>query len=687
MIELGEISLLTALITSIYSLIVSFWGGFKENQLLAKSGQNAMFATFGLLSLASVILMRAFLTNDYSIQYVYSYSNADLATFYKVSAFWGGQKGSLLLWGWMLSMFATIVILQNRKHNQRLIPYVVGVLAITVVLFCWLMVGATPVFERMAAIPPDGYGLNPMLQNPGMVFHPPSLYIGFVGFTIPYSFAMAALIRRQIGDVWIRSTRRWLIFAWFFLTMGNLLGANWAYVELGWGGYWAWDPVENASFMPWLVGTAYLHSVMIQEKKDMLKIWNVTLITITYALTIFGTFITRSGLIASVHSFGETTVGMYFGIFLIIIIVFSTYMIVSRRDLLRSKNKLDSIVSRESSFLFNNLMLLGAAFAVFWGTTFPMISEAVRGVKITVGPPFFNTVMIPISGGLLLLTGLCPLLAWRKATMSNLKKNFMVPLGVSLIVGVILAALGVRHLIAWLFFALCAFVTATILMELIRGSSARMFRSKENPVKALYKLISRNKRRYGGYIIHIGVVCMFIGFSGNAFNEKKEASLRPGESMTINDYTLTYYGYEVSNPKPSKEEVVANLLVEKDGKKIGFLRPEKNFYMNFNQPNSEVAIRSTMKEDIYAIFASLSSNGKATFQIHINPLVKWLWVGGMIMGIGTIIAMWPDRRERKRFEARHAETVTGHDVLTGNEAVPAYGKSGPVPGKAYSPDS
>ena len=657
MANLGEISLLIAFITSIYSMIVSFWGGFKENQLLVKSGQNAMFATFGLLTVASAILMRAFVTDDFSIQYVYSYSSADLAAFYKTSAFWAGQKGSLLLWGWMLSMFASIVILQNRRHNQRLIPHVVGVLAITVVLFCWLMVGATPVFERMGAIPPDGYGLNPMLQNPGMVFHPPALYLGFVGFTIPYAFAMAALIRRQIGDVWIRSTRRWLIFAWFFLTMGNLMGANWAYVELGWGGYWAWDPVENASFMPWLVGTAYLHSVMIQEKKDMLKIWNVTLITITYALTIFGTFITRSGLIASVHSFGETTVGMYFGVFLIIIIIFSTYMIISRRGLLRSENKLDSMVSRESSFLFNNLMLLGAAFAVFWGTTFPMISEAVRGVKITVGPPFFNTVMIPIAAGLLLLTGLCPLLAWNKATMSNLKKNFMVPFGAALTVGVILVALGITQIIAWLFFVLCAFVTTTILMELIRGSSARIYRSRENPVKALYNLVSRNKRRYGGYVIHTGVICMCIGFTGGAFNEKIEASLSPGESMTINDYKLTYYGYETSRPRPSKEEVVANLLVEKDGKKIGFLRPEKNFYENFNQPNSEVAIHSTMKEDIYAIFAALTANGKATFQIHVNPLVKWLWIGGMIMGIGTIIAMWPDSRERKRFEARHAETA------------------------------
>jgi cytochrome c-type biogenesis protein CcmF len=550
-------------------------------------------------------------------------------------------------------------------------------------LFCGLMVFATPVFERLPSIPPDGYGLNPMLQNPGMVFHPPSLYVGFVGFTIPYAFAMAALISRQIGDVWIRSTRRWLIFAWFFLTMGNLLGANWAYVELGWGGYWAWDPVENASFMPWLVGTAYLHSVMIQEKKDMLKVWNVSLISITFALTIFGTFITRSGLISSVHSFGETTVGYYFMVFLIAIITFSTYMIVSRRELLRSKNRLDSMVSRESSFLFNNLILLGAAFAVFWGTTFPMISEAVRGVKITVGPPFFNTVMIPIAAGLLLLTGLCPLLAWRKATMANLKKNFIFPLAALLVVGGVLFALGVRQILPLLFFALCAFVTATILSEMIRGSGARMMRSKEHPVKAVSNLVWRNKRRYGGYMIHIGVVCMFLGFAGNAFNEQKEAVLKPGESMTIGDYTLTYYGYEVHNPNPSKEEVVANLLVEKNGEKLGFLMPERNFYKNFNQPNSEVAIRSTMKEDLYAIFASLTADGRAAFKIHVNPLVKWLWIGGMIMGIGTIIVMWPDARERKRFKARHAATA---GIPPAAVPVPGYGKSGPVPERAYSPD-
>ena len=683
MIELGEITLTFAFITTIYAVVTSFWGGYKENQLLIRSGQNALFATFGLLSVASVVLVNAFMTDDFSIQYVYSYSSIDLASFYKASAFWAGQKGSLLLWGWMLSGFGTIAILQNRKHNQRLIPYVTGILAFTTLLFSGLMIFITPVFELLKTIPPDGYGLNPMLQNPGMVFHPPSLYVGFVGFTIPYAFAMAALISRQLGDVWISSTRRWLIFAWFFLTMGNLLGANWAYVELGWGGYWAWDPVENASFMPWLVGTAYLHSVMIQEKKNMLKVWNVSLITITFALTIFGTFITRSGLISSVHAFGETTLGYYFLAFLIVTIAFSSYLIYSRRGLLRSENKLDSMVSRESSFLFNNLLLLGAAFAVFWGTTFPMISEAVRGVKITVGPPFFNTVMIPIAMGLVLLTGLCPLLAWRKATMANLKKNFMFPFAVAVAAGIVLAAIGVRQIMPWIFLVLCSFVTATILSELVRGSVARMAKSSENPVFAFKNLVWRNKRRYGGYMIHIGVVFMFVAFSGNAFNVQKEATLARGESMTIKDYTITYYGYTVNRPKPTKEELIANLLVEKDGKKIGFLQPEKNFYTNFNQPNSEVAIHSTMKEDLYAIFASLTSDGRASFKIHVNPLVKWLWVGGMIMGIGTIVVMWPDVRERKRFEARHA-------AETGLTPAPlpaaGYGKSGPIPGKAYSPD-
>ncbi len=665
MIEIGELSLALAFAISIYATVVSFWGGRANNDVLVRSGQNAYFAMLGLFTLASVVLLYELVMRNFTVEYVYNYSSRDLAMFYTISAFWAGQKGSLLLWAWMLSLFGTIAILQNRKKNRHIMPYVTGILSASLIHFSSLMIFASPVFERMTLIPPDGHGLNPMLQNPGMIFHPPTLYIGFVGFAIPFAFAMAALMRRQEGDVWIRSTRRWTIFSWFFLLMGNLLGANWAYVELGWGGYWAWDPVENASFMPWLVGTAYLHSVMIQEKKNMLKFWNVSLVAVTFCLTMFGTFITRSGLIASVHSFGASTVGTQFGFFLAIVVVFSVTLIAMRRDMLQSENQLDSILSRESSFLFNNLILLGAAFAVMWGTTFPMISEAVRGVKITVGPPFFNIVMVPIGLFLLILTGLCPLIAWRKASLDNLKKNFLLPFLASVLGGAAMVALGMRDIMAWLFFVASVFVLATIVMEFVRGVGSRTSGGKENVISGTYNLVARNKRRYGGYIIHAGMVAMFVGFTGNVWNQSVEASVKPGQQVKIGNYTLTYKGTEYTKPKPSVEKYAATLLLEQGGDKLGYLRPEKNIYHNLDQlsdempmPNSEVAIRSTLKEDLYVIFASLNDDQTASVKVLINPLVIWLWIGGFIMGVGTLIAMWPDKREKKLLDAALAQTTT-----------------------------
>ncbi|MBF0170114.1 MAG: heme lyase CcmF/NrfE family subunit [Nitrospinae bacterium] len=658
--EIGEFSLLLALGASLYAIVTPVIGDRTGSAAMVKSGEHALLAVFGLLSLASACLLYALFANDFSLDYVYSYTNRDLHPVYRLTAFWAGQKGSLLLWGWMLAFFGAVVILQNREMNRALMPYVTSVIAATLALFGFLCVFATPVFERMPMLPDDGYGLNPMLENPGMIFHPPTLYVGFVAFTIPFAFALAALIQRQLGDSWIRTTRRWTIFAWLFLTIGNILGANWAYVELGWGGYWAWDPVENASFMPWLTGTAYLHSVMIQEKKDMLRTWNMVLVTLTFLLTIFGTFITRSGLISSVHSFGESTVGVYFGVFLIVTILVATYYIVTRLALLKSPYRLDSMLSREASFLFNNLILIGAAFTVFWGTLFPMISELIRGEKITVGPPFFNQVMIPIGLALLALTGICPLIAWRKASVANFKKNFLAPAAVTVVAAVAIGAAGVTAFMPWLALTLCSFVGATITIEIWRGVSARAAGGKENYWQAFLSLFWRNKRRYGGYVVHIGVILTFVGFTGAAFNQETEATLFPGDKLTIDDYALTYYNFEWKRDVETKEEATATLLVERDGEKIGWVRPERNtHYMKsirgemMPQPTSEVAIRTTYEEDLYVIFAALNEDGSATFKVHINPLVKWFWLGGVVMTLGGILAIWPDRRERERFMARH----------------------------------
>ncbi len=658
--EIGEFSLILALGATLYATVAPIVGDKAGVAAMVKSGEYALLAAFGLLSLASFCLLYALFGNDFSLDYVYSYTNRDLHPVYRITAFWAGQKGSLLLWAWMLSFFTVFVVLQNREMNRNLMPYVTAIIGATLSLFGFLMVFASPVFARMPVLPDDGYGLNPMLENPGMIFHPPTLYVGFVAFTIPFAFGLAALVQRQLGDTWIRTTRRWTIFAWLFLTIGNILGANWAYVELGWGGYWAWDPVENASFMPWLTGTAYLHSVMIQEKKDMLRTWNMVLVALTFILTIFGTFITRSGLISSVHSFGESTVGVYFGVFLILTILVSTYFIVTRLSLLKSPYKLDSMLSREASFLFNNLILIGAAFTVFWGTLFPMISELVRGEKITVGPPFFNTVMVPIGLALLVLTGICPLIAWRKASIANFKKNFLAPASVTIVAAVVIGAAGVTSFMPWLSLTLCSFVAATIGIEIVRGVTARAAGGKENYWQAFLNLFWRNKRRYGGYIVHVGVILTFVGFTGAAFNQETEATLFPGDTLTIDDYALTYYNFEWKREVETKEEATATLLVKRAGKEIGWVRPERNtHYMKsirgemMPQPTSEVAIHTTYEEDLYVIFAALNEDGSATFKVHINPLVKWLWGGGVVMTLGGIMAIWPDRREKERFMARH----------------------------------
>lgn len=657
MTTIGQFSLLIAFALSIYIIAACWVAARSGNERLLASAENSVYTLTGLLILSSAALIYAFVNHDFSIQYVANYSNRDLSLFYTISAFWAGQKGSLLLWSIVLSFFSSIVSIQNRHKNRELIPYVMIVLHLVLVFFIFIMNYSTNPFEKSFEVPEDGHGLNPMLQNPAMMFHPPTLYLGYVGFTVPFAFAMAALITGKLSDVWIRTTRKWTLLSWFFLGMGNLLGAQWAYVELGWGGFWAWDPVENASFMPWLVGTAYLHSVMIQEKKDMLKVWNMALILLTFSLTIFGTFITRSGLIQSVHAFDETTLGYYFLVFLFATIIFSTYYIIKRLPLLKSKNELDSFVSRESSFLFNNLFLVGIAFATLWGTLFPIISEAVRGVKITVGPPFYNQVNAPIGLALLFLMGVCPLISWRKATLTNLKKNFLIPFSISVAAGALLyPSIGKGHFMAWLTFSVSIFVLLTIVVEFYRGTKARSQIAGEGPFISFFTLITRNKRRYGGYIVHIGIVLMFIGIAGSSsYVTEVQQSVKVGESITIKDYELTYRGLTEVNPNPSQVSVVANLTVKQNGKFIWDAKPQKDFYKSASQqPSTEVDIRSTLKEDLYVILAAYDDENGATFKVLINPLTKWLWIGGVIVGFGTLICMWPDMREKRRMMARYS---------------------------------
>src|SRR5215468_2700380 len=541
MIELGPLAINLVLVLAAYAVVMSLLGVWRGRRDFVASAEHAVLAVWAAVLVAVAALLHALVVHDFRLEYVAAYSSSTLPLYYTVAALWGGQKGSLLWWLLILTSISAVVVLQNRHKNRDLMPYVMAVLMSVALFFSALLVFITPPFELLPVAAKEGRDLNPLLQNYWMTIHPPSLYMGFVGMSVPFAFAMAALATGKLGDVWIRTTRRWTLFAWFFLSLGNLFGALWAYEVLGWGGYWAWDPVENAAFMPWLTGTAFLHSVMIQEKKNMLKVWNMVLVILTFSLTIFGTFLTRSGVISSVHSFTQSGLGPFFLGFLAVILTVSIALLVWRLPLLRSENELDSLVSRESAFLFNNLILVGIAFAVFWGTVFPVISEWVRGVKITVGPPFFNRVNAPLGLALLFLMGVGPVIAWRRASWSHLKKNFMWPVITGLAAGVTCLVLGGETFWAVLAFSLIGFVLATIVAEFARGARARQAMVGESIPVALARLTAKNRRRYGGYIIHVGIVMIFIAITGTSlFRQERQVTVNQGDSFQIGGYTLRY---------------------------------------------------------------------------------------------------------------------------------------------------
>jgi len=644
MIEIGYYSILIALFLSAYCGLALLIGLKGRRAEVIASAENAALAVSVFLTLASAAMIYALITRNFQIEYVARYTSRSLSLLYTLTAFYAGQEGSLLFWSWCLSLFTALVIFQNKHKNRELMPYVLLVLTAVIFFFTFLMIFATSPFKTLNFRPLDGQGLNPLLQNPGMIFHPPALLIGYVGFTVPFAFAMAALITGKLGSTWIKTTRKWTLTAWAFLTAGNLLGMEWAYVELGWGGYWAWDPVENASFMPWILATAYLHSVMIQEKRDMLKVWNMVLIILTFLMTIFGTFITRSGLIASVHSFGDSTLGWFFLFFLLLALVGSLGLLLFRLPHLKSRNQLDSLLSRESSFLINNLLFVGIAFTVLWGTLFPIISEAIRGTKMTVGPPFYNAVVAPVGLALLLLTGFCPMIAWRKTTLKKFVAKLWLPLILSCFGAAGLYLYGIRSAYALLTFTFCIFVTINLFLEFYTGTRTRHAVFAENYAKAFWNLVVKNKRRYGGHIVHFGVVLIFMAFAGSVFNIAKQVSLEKGQSVKIKNYTLRFDAL-TNYPTASKEKVVATLTVLNDEHPVGIVSPEKNLFRGQNQPTTEVAIHTNFKEDLYVILAGFEKD-LATFRILVNPLVVWLWIGGSIMVIGIIIIVLPERRKK-----------------------------------------
>ena len=645
--QFGSLCILFALLAATWAVVASSLGGLTRSRTLVRSGERSSFAVTGSLVAASVCLAYLFLQDRFDVEYVASYSSRAMPTLYKITAFWGGHAGSLLLWILVLSGFSAIALATHRNQNRALMPYVNTTLSAITLFFLILLNFTSNPFDLLGFLPADGKGLNPQLQTPLMAIHPPTLYLGYVGVSVPFAFAMAALISGRVGDVWIRTTRRWTIFSWLFLGIGLLLGGYWAYIELGWGGYWAWDPVENAALMPWLTATAFLHSVMIQEKKRMLKIWNMSLIILTFVLSIFGTFLTRSGVISSVHAFAKSGVGPVLAVFLGLVLTFSVTLLVWRLPRLQSEGRLDSFVSRESSFLFNNLLLVGIAFAVFWGTIFPVVSEAVRKVKITVGPPFFNTVNFPLAMALLALTGICPLIAWRRASAERLFRIFLIPASVGMAVFLLLLIAGVRDLSPLVAFSLCAFVFVTVAYEFLRGARARQKSTAESFPAALGRLVGRNRRRYGGYIVHVGVLLIFVGITGSSFfREEATFSLRRGDTATAVGYTLRFEDTS-STSNAHLDHFAAVLGISKDGRRVATLRPGRNFYKAFEQPSTEVDIHSTLREDLYLILIDFDPNtGLATFKTYRNPLISWIWIGWMVIFVGAHVAVWPDRRER-----------------------------------------
>ncbi len=646
MATLGTFVLLAAFVVASYAVAASVSGARRGSRRLIESGIGAFYLVAALMTVASAIIVQAFVTGNYAIKYVQRYSDSAQPLAYKLASYWGGLDGSIMFWVFLLSAFGTLAVWTNRERHRELIPWVVAVIAVTEMFFLFLMVIHNNPFEMyLTQVPSDGRGLNPLLQNFYMAIHPPSLYTGFVAMTIPFAFGIAALATGHVDDAWLRAVRRWTMIGWLFLTFGLTLGMLWAYEELGWGGFWGWDPVENAGLLPWFTATAFLHSVMVQEKRGMLRVWNVTLVIVTFFLTIFGTFMTRSGVVQSVHAFGEDReLAMMFTVFMVAILTGSFGLVIYRLPLLRARHDLDSWVSREAAFLANNWILLFSAFFVLFATMFPTLSEALAGQRLTVGPPFFNKWMLPIGLILLVLTGIGPLLAWRKSTISNVVQQVTWPVAAALVTGGAVVALGIRVWASGICFALCAFVGVTILQEFIRGAQVRRRATGTDIFTALVGLVGRSRRRYGGYIVHVGIALMFLGFAGQGFKQERQMLLKPGQQADVGHFTIRHDALSVTSDE-QKQMVTGQVTISEDGKVIGQMTPAKWFFNKHeSDPTTEVAIRRAPGEDLYVVLAGYDVQSQsATYAITINPLVNWIWFGFGVLALGTGIALLPER--------------------------------------------
>ena len=647
MADLGRAALLVSLGLTLYATLAGAWAAHARKRRLADSAANALLGAFGATAVAAAVLVSALVRHDFSFTYVADHTSSALPTGYSISAFWGGQEGSLLLWLLILSAYGAAAVLINRRRAPDLVVWSVPVLGGIATFFAFLLVAVASPFHTQIA-PLQGSGLNPSLQNPYMLAHPPLLYLGYVGLTVPFAFAMGALLAGRTDERWIIATRRWTLVAWTALGVGQLLGSHWAYVEVGWGGYYAWDPVENAALMPWLAATAFLHSVMIQEKRGMLKVWNMLLVILAFCLSLFGTFLTRSGVINSIHSFTQSSIGPWFLGFICVVVAFSLTLVFWRLPLLRSKTRLESLVSREATFLYNNLLLVALCLTILWGVLFPILSELVRGESRTVGRPYYDFFLRSFGLPLLLLMGIGPLIAWRRASLRAVGKTFLWPLGVALVTGVVLLAFGAGSsapgVIAYTF---SAFVLASIALEFIRGTRA---------AGSFTHLIARNRRRYGGYIVHAAIVLLALGIAGSgAYGSSGERKLGPGQSLKVGGYTATYRSLASSRaPNIISERAAVDLY--RGATFVGRVEPGKNHYIAENQPSNEMAVHTDWlrAEDVDVITDHINADGTIYFKVFVKPLVNLIWLAGFVFLLGSVIAMWPDPREQRRLAARYA---------------------------------
>lgn len=632
----GRLIIAAAFCAALWGAVAPVLGRVRRDTRLAESGRRGLVAAAILTVAATVLLLTALFARDFSIAYVAGYSSLSTPRTYTFTALWAGMEGSLLFWTLLTAIYASTAV--SLRRSSDLVPAATAVLGGILVFFLGMLaLGANP-FAELSPIPSDGAGLNPLLQSPFMTIHPVLLYLGLTGFSVPFAFAVSALVSGRLEARWFTSTRRWTVLSWSFLGVGIVLGAAWAYHELGWGGYWAWDPVENASLLPWLTGTAFLHSVLIQERRGMLKVWNVSLILATYALAIFGTFLTRSGLLSSVHTFSESPLGRYFLPMLALVLIGSFTLLGLRADRLRSDRHLDAVVSRESMFLFNNLFLTAIAFTVLWGTLYPIITEAVTGQKISVGAPYFNSVVIPLGLALLALVGIGPLVAWRKASSESLKKHFRLPLIFGAVTVLALAVNGVLSPGALLAYGLSAFVTVSTIGEFVRGARAHRSVEGGGRFRALRSVIGRNRRRYGGYIVHLGIVLIVVGIAGGAFRKSWSGELRVGESFRVGSYDVTYVRPRVF-PTEERMVMMAVMEVRRGGRLLSVLRPQRNFHLAQQQPQSEIGLRTTPIDDLYIAVTQMDAQRTVSLDSWVNPLVMWIWIGGGVMAGGMLVIL------------------------------------------------